>query len=277
MSRTNENPAALPPDYHTHNTLCKHAEGLPLDYAESAAHNGVPQIASTDHCPTDDRYGQEHRMELEQFPLYLERVRTAQQDGPVPVLLGIEADYYRRCERFLDRHIERNNFDLILGSVHFLNYWGKPSELRTLGSKDVDPEIIWQRYFELIGELADTRLYNIVAHLDLPKRFGNPIAIERLREYALPALDRIANAGMAIEINTSGLNHNPRECYPSLPLLQWACERGIGLTFGSDSHHPSRVGDGFDVALQLAREAGFQTSRHYRQRSFTEVPLPKGT
>ncbi len=267
--------AALPPDYHTHNTLCKHADGVPLDYSFAAAENGVPQLAATDHCPTDDRFGQDHRMDLEQFPIYLERVHKAQQEGPTPMLLGIEADYFRGCERFLDRHIERNNFDLILGSVHFLNYWGKPGELRTL-AEPVAPEVIWSRYFELIGELADTRLYSIVAHIDLPKRFGNPIAIEQLREFALPALDRIAEAGMAIEINTSGLNHDHRECYPSFPILQWARERSIGLTFGSDAHRPNRVGDGFDVALQLAKEAGFKTSRHYRQRTFVEVPLPDG-
>lgn len=262
----------LPPDYHTHNRLCKHADGVPLDYALVGTERGVPHIAATDHCPTDTRFGDEHRMRVEQFPEYIEMVEAARAASPIPVLLGIEADYYRGCERFLDTWTQKYPFDLVLGSVHFLNYWGKPGELRTLADAD-DPAVTWKLYFELISELADTRLYDIVAHIDLPKRFGNEIAETALREFALPALDRLAEAGMAIEINTSGLNHAPQEPYPGLNILTWACEREVGLTFGSDSHHPDRVGTGFDVALKLAADAGYKTSRHYHQREFTEQPL----
>jgi histidinol-phosphatase (PHP family) len=264
---------AFPPDYHTHNELCGHAEGRPLDYARAAAEAGATHIAATDHCPTDDGYGAEHRMALEELPRYIDWVAHAQAESPIPVLLGIEADYYRGCERFLSMCIERYEFDIVLGSVHFLNYWGHPVEPRGLFDRR-DIAVIWSLYFQRVGELADTGLYDVVAHLDLPKRFG-PIPPEaQLREWALPALDRIASAGMAIEINTAGLRHSVQECYPTLPLLRWAFERGVGLTFGSDAHLPMRVADGFDVALRLAREAGYTTSRHYARRAFVEVPLP---
>ncbi len=264
----------LPPDYHTHNHLCKHADGEPLDYARAAMDVGVLEIAATDHCPTDDRYGADHRMSLEQFEAYLDSVERARSASPIPVLLGIEADYYRGCERFLSGWIERHSFDLVLGSVHFLNFWGHPSEPRGL-SDQRDPNEIWELYFQRVAELADTRLYDVVAHLDLPKRFIPLPDESRLREIALPALDRIAAAGMAIEINTAGLRHAPREAYPTSALLRWAREREIGLTFGSDAHQPARVGDGFETALRLAREAGYTTSRHMRQRAHVNVPLPQ--
>lgn len=264
----------LPPDYHTHNHLCKHAEGEPIEYGRAAPAARVPHIAATDHCPTDDRYGSDHRMALEQFDSYLTSVAEARAGSPVPVLLGIEADYYRGCERFLGPWIERHPFDLVLGSVHFLNFWGHPVEPRGLSDRR-DPDVIWMLYFQRVGELADTRLYDIVAHLDLPKRFISLPPESRLRELALPALDRIAAAGMAIEINTAGLRHAPRECYPTFALLRWARQCGIGITFGSDAHQPARVGDGFDTALRLARAAGYTTSRHYVRRAWSEIPLPE--
>jgi histidinol-phosphatase (PHP family) len=142
-----------------------------------------------------------------------------------------------------------------------------------LGSK-TDPELIWRRYFELMGELADTRMYDVAAHFDLPKRFGNAIPKERLRAFVLPALDRLAAAGMALEINTSGLNHACQSCYPSLAILTWACERGVGLTFGSDSHTPERVGAGFAHAVALARQAGYTQSWVYRKRKSRPRDLP---
>src|ERR1700690_1199280 len=35
------------PDYHTHTLLCKHADGMPLDYVRAAAEKGIPEIAAT--------------------------------------------------------------------------------------------------------------------------------------------------------------------------------------------------------------------------------------
>lgn len=263
----------LPPDYHTHNELCKHARGTPADYVDAARRNGVAEIACTDHCPTDDGFGVAHRMALEQFSGYCEQVAEAKARSPdVRVLLGIEADYYRGCEKFLAAHVERHDFDVVLGSVHFLDYWSEPRYGQGLSNPD-DPVQLWRDYFERIGELAGTGLYDVVAHPDLPKRFGNEINRETFRDLALPALDRIAAAGLCIEINTSGAQHPHREFYPAFDFLQWAAERGIGLTFGSDAHDPERVGDGFADAVRLARAAGFTHARRFERRRRTAVAL----
>jgi histidinol-phosphatase (PHP family) len=258
----------LPPDYHTHNLLCKHADGRPADYARAARDLGLAELAATDHCPTDDQFGIEHRMRLDQFDAYSESVRAAQRVEGVSVLFGIEADYYDGCERFLAPWIERHGFDVALGSVHFIDYWSGQGL-----SNGRDSVALWREYFLRIGRMADTGLFDIAAHLDLPKKFGNEVPDTVLRELALPALDRLAEARMAIEINTSGMHHLPRAFYPSAPLLLWAAERGIGLTFGSDAHHPRRVAEGFAEAVTMARMAGFKTYRRYRGRAWRDVPL----
>lgn len=263
----------LPPDYHTHNLLCKHARGTPMDYARHAQHNGVREIACTDHCPTDDGFGSGHRMSLEQFALYREQVEAAREASRhVKVLLGVEADYYPGCERFLRPFTSAHPFDVVLGSVHFLDYWQDPVYGRGL-LDEKDPVGLWRRYFDRMGELADSDLYDVICHIDLPKRFGNPIARSSMREIVLPALDRIAAAGLCIEINTSGLLHPMKEFYPKPDILAWASERGIGLTFGSDAHSPDRVGDGFVAALRLAREAGFTHYQRFARRQRLAVPL----
>jgi histidinol-phosphatase (PHP family) len=90
----------------------------------------------------------------------------------------------------------------------------------------------------------------------------------------LPALDRLAAAGMAIEISTAGLRKLVGEIYPSLPLLGWACERGIPVCFSSDAHKPEQVGFAFDQAIGLARKAGYCEYVRYRGRKATRHPLP---
>ena len=176
------------------------------------------------------------------------------------------------AKKFLARHCDEYAFDLVLGSVHFLDSWADPQYGRGL-SNTSDPVALWSDYFQLIGEMADTKLYDIAAHLDLPKRFGNQINRETFRELALPALDKIAAASMSIEINTSGTLHPMNEFYPAADLLRWAAERNIGLTFGSDAHAPERIGDSFIAAMTMARAAGFTHYQCFEKRRRTAVKL----
>ncbi|HRZ11281.1 MAG TPA: histidinol-phosphatase HisJ family protein [Kiritimatiellia bacterium] len=266
-------PSNWPADYHSHTRLCKHASGEPRDYARAARQRGLPELATTDHGPTPLNYDPLHRMEMEQFPEYLGGVRAAQREEPGFVLLGIEADYFESCESFMADWLAAQPFDLVLGSIHYLSPPAPDrSEFKPLwnfgGIRGT-----WKRYFELVGKLADSGLYDIVGHLDMLKRNGSRLADKELRECALPALDRIAAAGMAIEINTSGLRHAVKEIYPSPLLLSWARERGIPIVFGSDAHQPDQVGSAFEQAVRLARESGYTDSLRFRGRVAARVPF----
>lgn len=264
----------LPGDYHTHTALCGHAEGQPLDYAHSAQRRGLPAVAITDHGPFPNGFDSEHRMAMEDFDFYCEAVAFAQADPDVEVLLGVETDYFDGCEEFLRSWLASRPFDVVLGSVHYLDYWSRSDpEERTLW-ECTDAARVWQRYFELVGRLADTRLYDVVTHLDLPKRNGRIPPDHVVRETVLPALDRIARAGMAVEINTSGLRHPVKEMYPSAPILSWCAERSIPITFGSDAHLPYLVGSDFDKAVELARDAGYEQYVGFRRRTAIAQDLP---
>jgi histidinol-phosphatase (PHP family) len=115
----------------------------------------------------------------------------------------------------------------------------------------------WRKYFKLVERLAESRLFDSVGHLDLPKKFGYRPSDNDLKEMVQPALDRIAQAGMGIELNTSGLRKPVREIYPSALVLSLAHDRDIPICFGSDAHRPEEVGAGFPEALSLARDAGY--------------------
>jgi histidinol-phosphatase (PHP family) len=264
----------LPPDYHTHTDLCKHASGRPVDYARAAAGNGLPGLACTDHCPTNDGYDIEHRMEPGQYPRYREWVEEAQSAGPVPVLFGVEADYYPGGVAHLKSWLPRQPLDIVLGSVHYLDYWAFDNPAQRSLWETVDVKRVWQRYFGLVRELAATRLYDVAAHLDLPKKFGFRPKDRDIRECVLPALDALAAHGLALEINTSGIHKPAAEPFPSTQILSWAREREIPLTFGSDAHEPGRVGSDFELALRMAREAGYTHRAEYHRRQRSLVPLP---
>lgn len=262
------------PDYHIHTALCKHAAGMPADYRKTARSLGIPEICFTDHCPAPNGYDPAHRMSIRQFPEYRQSV-SALQDGSLPVVLfGIEADYYEGCEAFLGEWLPAQAFDFVIGSVHFIRDWGfdNPSDRHLWDSVDVTST--WQEYFSLIGRLADTRLFDAVGHLDLPKKFNHRPEESALEEMARPALDQVARAGMGIEINTSGLRKPAGEAYPSALLLSLARERNIPICFGSDAHRPDEVGAGLDAAQGMAQSAGYTHYFRIRAREKLLAPLP---
>jgi histidinol-phosphatase (PHP family) len=111
-----------------------------------------------------------------------------------------------------------------------------------------------------------------MAHPDVIKKHGitTTLPIERLYTEAAEALSR---AGVAIEINTSGLRKTAAEIYPALPFLRACAERGVAVTLGSDAHAPREVGMDFDLALGLLERAGISEIAIFegRARTMTRV------
>ncbi len=263
------------PDYHIHTILCQHADGDIAEYKARAGFLNIPEICFTDHCPSPDGYDPRHRMDMTDFERYRAMVESQQDEVEPRVLFGIEADYYRGCEPVLREWLSAQKFDLVLGSVHYIDNWGFDNPLHRHVWDSVDVTKTWRKYFELIGELADTGLFDVITHLDLTKKFGHRPSDKELKEMAQPALDRIAGAGMGLELNTSGLSKPVGEIYPSPLLVSLACERDIPICFGSDAHSPGEVGRYFDQALKLAREAGYSHYFKIHQRQKEIVPLPE--
>lgn len=265
-------PPTLPGDYHTHTRLCHHAEGNPIDYVNAGLALGLESVAITDHLPSPHGYDPEHRMAMADLEAYAALVAEARLAHPGRVLLGYEADYYQGCHYFQRTFLEQQDVDLVLGSVHFQNYWAPVESEKGLFDKR-EMEHVWRRYFKMVGLAAATGQYQVMAHFDLPKKMGDTPADNFLRDVAQPALDAIMQSGVAIEINTSGRRHEIQEFYPSGLLLQMACERGIPVVFGSDAHRPGDTGRDFADAVAFAKKAGYRERAVFEKRKRRLVPL----
>ena len=112
-----------------------------------------------------------------------------------------------------------------------------------------------------------------VAHIDLPKRRGLRPPPSAIRDMVLPALDAVAEAGMAVEINTSGLLHGAQEMYCSPDILRWMAERGIPVLFGSDAHRPRDIARAFPEAVAADRAAGIAYRAEFCGRERRLLPL----
>jgi histidinol-phosphatase (PHP family) len=265
-----------PPDYHMHTPLCRHAVGEPVDYARRARELGIGEIGFSDHSPMARDDFDNWRMYDRQLDDYLARVEHARREVPeVNILLGLEVDYLPGHEDWIRQLAQRHAWDYFIGSVHYLSDWAIDDPQTLPRWRQHDPFDVWQRYFNVLAAAARSGLFEIIGHADLPKKF-NIRPREDCRSLYAGFLDAAAETGTAIELNTAGLRKDCREIYPNPQLLRMAHDRGIRITFGSDSHAPEEVGSDFRQAIELARNAGYRSSVRFNRRQCVDDAVQLG-
>lgn len=264
-------------DLHSHTALCNHAAGTPLEYFRAAERCGLSYLGVSDHAPWPSGYDSQWRMRADQFPEYRSIVRDLQQyardsGSPVEVLYGLEADWVPGRMDEVQRGINGEPFDYLIGSVHVIDGFPFDDPAFKPQWRQLGVDHLWERYTELLLELVNHFDFQILAHPDLPKKFGyyhsNPKEIEsRMKE----VFRRAAEKGIALELNTAGLRKDAKEIYPSLSLVRCAFESGMSLTLGGDSHVPEEVGWAFPQALELAKAAGYRSACAFRAKQRLEL------
>jgi histidinol-phosphatase (PHP family) len=263
----------LPADYHMHTPLCHHATGEPVDYARRAVEIGLTEIGFSDHSPMRQDNFDNWRMNFSQLDEYVEKVRKAQKDFPqLTIRLALEVDYFPNGEDWIRELATLHPWDYFIGSVHYVSdSWAIDDPQKLSEWKNRDSFEVWQIYFERLAMAAESKLFEIIGHSDLPKKFGH-----RPPQNAAPLyekfLDAAKKSGCAIELNTAGLRKDCEEIYPSREILQLAFQKGVPITFGSDAHKPEEVGMNFAEAISLAHETGYKESCRFakRQRQFVK-------
>ena len=249
-------------DLHNHTKLCNHADGEIEEYIEKAIECGSKYFGFSDHAPMD--FDPKYRMTFSDMKDYEKNVLSAKEKykDKIEILLGYEVDYLKG---HMDERILSTDVDYLIGSVHFIEGWGfdNPEFIGKWDEQDIDE--IWQKYFDTIQEMAESKLFDIVGHLDLIKVFkfmpkGN------ISKMAKKALIAIKKSDMTLELNVAGYRKDVKEAYPSLELLTLAYDLDIPITFASDAHKPEQVGLYNDKIIKLAKEVGYTQCVYYRNK-----------
>ncbi len=263
-----------PADYHMHTPLCHHAVGEPTEYAARAVALGLTEIGFSDHSPMRQDNFDEWRMNFDRLAEYVEKVTQARRDHPgLTIRLALEVDYLPGQEDWIHELARLHPWDYFIGSVHYVSdSWAIDNPDKLVEWKKRDPFEVWSVYFDWLTRAAESGLFEIIGHADLPKKFGiYP------KQDCTPLFERFlaaaARKGVAIELNTAGLRKDCREIYPSPQIVRLARERGVAITFGSDAHKPGEVGLNFTEAIQLARSSGYTHCCRFVQRKRELVPF----
>ncbi len=266
-------------DYHMHTTLCGHASGTTGAYVRRALAAGLDEIGFSEHIylyhlPRDQR-DPELAMKEEDMDTYVEMVDQVQHTHPeITIRLGLEADYIPKHEEKLASILASYPWDYIYGSVHFINRWGfdDPRYIDKYSNWQIDE--LYTRYFELVMDAARAGLFDVMAHLDLIKKFGYRTQSDLQPLYAEVA-GVLAESNVCIEISSGGLRQPISEAYPHPDLLRACYLAGVPVTLGSDAHKPEHVGYAFPQLVETLRQAGYSQVVRFAGRVRTFHALPE--
>jgi histidinol-phosphatase (PHP family) len=197
---------------------------------------------------------------------YVACAQEAQAAG-LPVVVGLEVDYYAGRMDAVAALLAGYPFDVLLGSVHWVGGWrfddlGDPVSIGQWPARAVDDA--WDGYTGALEELAASGTCDVLAHPDLIKVAG--YVPDAPAEWWDRMAEAAAASGMAAEVSSAGWRKPAGEQYPAAGLLERLVGRGVPLTTASDAHRLEHVADRADDLRAVLGAAGAVSLTAFRGR-----------
>jgi histidinol-phosphatase (PHP family) len=244
-------------------------------YLAAAKDAGIGELGCSEHV-----YRFSAALELWRHPFWERQARDDLETycafvRTTPLRLGLEVDFVPGAEDRTASLLERADLDYAVGSVHFVGDRAVDHEGWDVWELHGDPDTVWRKYFESLAEAARSGLFDILAHPDLVKVWGRarPLPERDPRFYYEPAVEAIAEAGVAVEVSTAGLRKPVAELYPAAEFATMCVDADASFALSSDAHSPAEVGYAYDRAVAEMRAWGIDEIATFAGRRRTLEPL----
>lgn len=224
---------------------------------------GLPAIAFTDHADFVVVHEGQHCVDIVGYHADIERCRTKFKN--LRILSGVELGEPHWFPRETAEILAAGKLDRVLGSIHCVRLNGEILDASQFGSRAVadQPSAVRAYFRETLALVESTQPFEVLAHLDYPKRYWPegtaPYREEDFEEELRAVLIAAARRGTVLEVNTTRGEGEGRKLCPGLTTLRWWHELGgEAVTLGSDAHEPDKIARGFELATEVIEAAGFK-------------------
>ncbi|MCJ8521421.1 histidinol-phosphatase (PHP family) [Pseudorhizobium tarimense] len=270
--------------------FCAHAKSTLEEVVDTAIARGFTHYGLSEHCPRyrpQDLYPGEEHLGIDglaaAFDAYVKRafdLRDA-RTGDIELLVGFETEtlppqgWLEAMTGLRDAY----PFDYIVGSVHdicgrWLDY--SPEDKDALAADLGGPEALQIAYFDAVTTMVETLRPDIVAHLDLVRKY-EPAGFwfsARVMRTIDNTLEAIRASGGILDVNCAPFRNGFGPVYPLPQVLERARAMDIRVTLGDDSHGVQTVGVGLDQSLAAIVAAGYESVSYLtRADGWRQAPL----
>lgn len=161
---------------------------------------------------------------------------------PIKMKFGLEVCYSPEHEEQIKEWKEKLPLDFMVGAVHFIDGWCFCNKMQKWKCEDYDMSKIYTRYFELLTDLAKSKLFDGLAHPNALQCFGAfppggfyPMYVELAKQINASNMYIEESSGLAINYGNMPLGMN----YDMLEAMR---KEGVVIHTASDAHNPSDLG-----------------------------------
>lgn len=270
--------------------FCDHATSTLEEVVDAAITRGFTHYGLSEHCPRyreADLYPGEEALGVAGLAAAFEdyvkcalglRDARARQ---IELLIGFETETLppEGWQEAMTRLREAYAFDYIVGSVHdicgrWIDY--SASDTAALAADLGGMEELRLAYFDQVTDMVDNLRPDIVAHMDLVRKYDPPgfAFSDRVVRSIDRTLDAIKANGSVLDVNCAAIRNGYGPVYPLPQILERAQRMGIPVTLGDDSHGVQTVGVGLDRSLAAIAVAGYRSVAYLtRAEGWREAPL----
>ena len=229
-------------DFHVHTSFSDGAN-TPEEMVRAAIAMGLTELGFSDHAYTGfDRSCCIPEERIEEYKRTISALKEKYR-GQIRILCGIEQDYYSETDTA--------GYDYVIGSVHYVkagDCFLSVDDTQQIQQSAVetwfggDYYALAERYFELVGDVAEKTHADIIGHFDLVSKFnekfprfdeGHPRYVRAWQQ----AADRLIPYGKPFEISTGAISRGYRTVpYPNREMIDYIRQRGGSFLLSSDSH-----------------------------------------
>ena len=234
-------------NYHTHTEHCRHASGLPLDYAQEACSKNVEILGISDHAPFKDKdYG--FRMPFSELEIYCNEVDQAQTSykGRLEILKALEIEYLPQYNSYYEELLSRYKMDYLICGQHFF----QTENQDFFYSTDLKKSEMVISYANSCKKAMKTGYFKILAHPDLfciNERFPWNDDYEKASDIII---EEAIKTNTILEFNANGYRrgiHNypdGQRCqYPHKKFWNKVKEADLSALVSSDAHNVDQLWD----------------------------------
>ncbi|MCL2629973.1 MAG: histidinol-phosphatase HisJ family protein [Firmicutes bacterium] len=263
---------------HSHTQFSQDGKMTLLDLAMHAINRGYIYLAVTEHLDKDYLFSKNEKeksiiqLNLDAYEKEFNRVKGLAGDK-MYLAFGVEAGYCAEATPIYNEIFSKYKFDIIINSVHSVNYID--AYFSAMNSETKKDEFYIAYLKTVLDSVKAPYEWDILGHLGYPSRY---VSYKDSRIYysaTKPLIDEILTEmikrGKTLEINAKS---DGGGMLPEKEVLARYKELGgTELSFGSDAHHLSRLGEGFGKASELAKSLGFTHWNIFKGRKKEKVAI----
>jgi histidinol-phosphatase (PHP family) len=199
----------------------------------------------------------------------------------IDIFCGLEYDFYS--------NVDTNNFDYLIGSVHYLDCGNGILKTFDLSYNETieyindyfhgDPLEFAKQYYETVIRLPEKKSFDIIGHFDLVTK-NNAVnrfldtSSKKYLDMGFNTIHELKNKIPFFEVNTGAISRGYTDKpYPQIEFLNEFKKCGFGAVISSDCHNKAFLDCCFSEARDLLLEAGFKSIWILTNNGFKEVGL----